>query len=76
MLILDSSAEAPMNRPKCEQKGTVPHPATHVLIFELSSGRVTKFVCEPHSKDASPQPYFVAKLIGYNKREKTNTDDE
>jgi hypothetical protein len=62
-------------RPRCEHKGSLPHPATHVLVWDLSSGRQTKFMCDRHSKDASPQPYFVAELISYNKREKTNTDE-
>jgi hypothetical protein len=53
-------------RPHCEHKGSLPHPATHVLVWDLSSGRVTKFMCERHSKDAGPRPYIVAKLIGVN----------
>jgi hypothetical protein len=57
-----------MERPRCERKGTLPHPATHALTWELLSGRVTKFFCEEHSKDACPQPHYVSKLIGYCQR--------
>ena len=68
--------EQPMKPPRCERKGTVPHAATHVLVWELLSGRVTKFFCDEHSKDASPQPYFVSKLIGYSQQAKAVTEEE
>jgi len=32
---------------------------------------VTKFFCDDHSEDVSPQPYRVSKLIGYFQRKKT-----
>ena len=65
-----------MTRPRCESKGTLPHPATCVLVWELLSGRVTKFFCDDHSEDVSPQPYFVSKLMGYYERAKAATEDE
>jgi hypothetical protein len=68
--------EQPMKPPRCERKGTVPHPATLVLVWELLSGRVTKFFCDEHSKDASPQPYFVSKLVGYIERKKIIPEEE
>ena len=68
--------EQPMKPPRCERKGTVPHPATHVLVWELLSGRVTKFFCDEHSKDASPQPYSIARLEAYIERTKGAFEDE
>jgi hypothetical protein len=65
-----------MEKPRCERKGTLPHPATCVLVWELPSGRIAKFFCDEHSQDASPQPYFVSRLTGYNERAKPATDDE
>jgi hypothetical protein len=54
----------------------VPHPATCVLVWELLSGRVAKFFCDEHSRDASPQPSFVSKLVGYHERAKAATEEE
>ena len=65
-----------MERPRCERKGTLPHPATCVLVWNLLSGRVAKFYCDEHSKDASPQAYFVSKLIGYCQRAKAVTEED
>jgi hypothetical protein len=47
-----------------------------VLVWELLSGRVAKFYCEEHSKDASPQPYHISKLIGYFERAKAVTEED
>jgi hypothetical protein len=58
--------EAEIQRPRCEHKGSVPHPATHVLVWELLSGRHVKFMCEDHYKDIGTQPYWVGKLVGVN----------
>jgi len=68
--------QQPMNPPRCERKGTLPHPATRVLVWELLSGRVAKYFCDEHSRDASPQPYFVSKLVGYHERAKAATEEE
>jgi hypothetical protein len=65
-----------MKPPRCERKGTFPHPATSALTWELQSGRLTKFFCDEHSRDASPQPYFVSKLVGYHERAKSATEEE
>ena len=65
-----------MERPRCERKGTLTHAATHALTWDLLSGRVTKFFCDEHSKDASPQPYYVSELIGYCARAKAATEEE
>ncbi len=65
-----------MKRPRCERKGTLPHPATNVLTWDLLSGRVTKFFCDEHFKDASPQPYFVSKLVSYHERANAATEEE
>lgn len=65
-----------MRRPKCERKGTLPHAATNTLTWDLLSGRVTKFFCDAHSKDASPQPYYVSKLVGYHESAKATTEEE
>jgi hypothetical protein len=50
--------------------------ATCVLVWELLSGRIAKFFCDEHSKDASPQPYFVSKLIGYREQVKSTNEEE
>jgi len=68
--------EAEIQRPRCEHKGSVPHPATCVLVWELLSGRVAMYFCDEHSRDASPQPYFVSKLVGYYERAKAATEEE
>jgi hypothetical protein len=65
-----------MKPPRCERKGTLPYPATSALTWELQSGRLTKFFCDEHSRDASPQPYFVSKLVGYHERAKSATEEE
>ena len=57
---------AEIQRPKCEHKGAMPHAATHVLVWDLPSGRQTKFMCDEHSKDVGSQPHWVSKLIGVN----------
>ena len=54
-----------MKRPRCERKGTLPHPATTALTWDLLSGRVTKFFCDDHSKGVSPEPDHISKLIDY-----------
>jgi hypothetical protein len=68
--------EQSMKPPRCERKGAPPHAATCVLVWELLSGRVAKFYCAEHSKDASPQPYYISNLIGYFKRAKTATEED
>lgn len=65
-----------MKPPRCERKGTVPHAATNTLTWELQSGRVTKFFCDDHSVDVSPQPHYISKLIGYCERAKAATEEE
>ena len=65
-----------MKPPRCERKGTSPHAATCVLVWELLSGRIAKYFYDEHSKDASPQPYRIAKLIGYYERAKAATEEE
>jgi len=65
-----------MKRPRCERKGTLPHPATKTLTWELQSGRVTKFFCDDHSEDVSPQPYYISKLLGYYQRKKTAPEED
>jgi hypothetical protein len=65
-----------MEKPRCERKGSLPHAATCVLVWELLSGRVAKFYCDEHSKDVSPQPYYISKLIGYFERAKAATEED
>jgi hypothetical protein len=55
-----------MERPRCERKGTLPHPATYALTWDLLSGRVTRFFCDEHAQNARPQPDHISKLIGWN----------
>lgn len=53
-------------RPNCYRKGVPQHPATHVLVFPLVSGPITKFSCAEHAKEEywTQLPYYVAKLVG------------
>jgi hypothetical protein len=57
---------AEIQRPRCEHKGSEPHAATHICVWELPSGLKVKFLCEAHYKDIGTQPYWVAKLVGVN----------
>ncbi|HXJ03669.1 MAG TPA: hypothetical protein VNH65_01130 [Candidatus Acidoferrum sp.] len=52
-----------MKLPRCQQKGTLRHDATLVLIWELSSGRMIRYLCDHHAKTAFPQPDHISKLI-------------
>ena len=62
--------EQSMKAPRCEQKGTVPHDATHAVTWDLSAGRQTKYFCEEHAKVASSQPHYTWKFVGYFERNK------
>ena len=68
--------EAEIQRPRCEHKGAVPHPATCVLVWELQAGRIAKFFCDEHSRNASPQPYRLAKLIDHHEHTKAAPEEE
>jgi hypothetical protein len=68
--------QQPMKPPRCERKGTLPHPATCVLVWDLLSGRVSKYFCDEHSRGASPQPYWIAKLIDYHEHTKAAPEEE
>jgi hypothetical protein len=66
-----------MKKPRCEKKGTLPHPATYGFTWDLLSGRVTKFFCDDHSKGVSPEPDHISKLIGYlDERAKVAIEEE
>jgi len=65
-----------MKKPRCEKKGTVPHPAAYGLTWDLLSGRVTKFFCGEHSKDVSRQPDHISELIDYLEEAKAATEEE
>lgn len=65
-----------MKKPRCEKKGTVPHPATYGLTWDLLSGRVTKFFCGDHATTARPQPDQISKLIAYVEEAKAATEEE
>ena len=67
--------EQPMKPPRCERKGTLPHPVTCVLVWDLLSGRVVRYLCDDHALDAHPRPYRLAKLIGYHEQEKTSEEE-
>jgi hypothetical protein len=54
---------AKLTRPNCETKGHEPHKATHAVVYDLSSGRVARFVCEQHL-ERKRRGYYVSKLIG------------
>ena len=68
--------EQPMKPPRCERKGTLPHPATNALTWELQSGRLTKFFCDDHALDAQRRPYRLAKLIEYHEQVKSTKEEE
>jgi hypothetical protein len=51
-------------RPKCERKGTLPHPATIIVAWSLQSGRLWKYSCDEHSQTFGGPNYEVARLEG------------
>ena len=61
-----------MNLPKCERKGTQPHPATMLLVWDLASGRQVRYSCDEHAADrfGSKHTCIVARIVGYNDAEK------
>lgn len=61
-----------MTRPRCERKGTLPHPATCVLVWDLESGRQVRYSCDEHAADrfGSKHTCLVAKIVGYNDAER------
>jgi hypothetical protein len=68
--------QQPMNPPRCERKGTLPYPAFCVLVWDLLSGRVSKYFCDEHSRDARPRLYRLAKLIEYREQVKSTNEEE
>ena len=65
-----------MKAPRCERKGTLPHPASNVLVWDLLSGRYTRCFCDEHAKDARPKPHYIAKLVDYVERAKAFPEEE
>ena len=61
-----------MTIPMCERKGTQPHRATMVLIWDLPSGRQMRYSCDEHAADrfGSKHACIVARIVGYNGAEK------
>jgi hypothetical protein len=57
---------AGIERTRCEHKGSLPHPATRIVVWELASGRQTKFMCEEHYQNIGSQPYWFGTLDGVN----------
>src|SRR5271170_4289086 len=55
---------ADIKRPRCEHKGSLPHTATRIVVWELACGRQTKFMCEEHFKGIGSQPYWFGTLNG------------
>jgi hypothetical protein len=57
-----------MTHPKCERKGTQPHPATMVLVWDLASGRQVRYSCDEHAADrfGSKHGCIVARIVSYN----------
>jgi hypothetical protein len=53
-------------RPNCYRKGMPAHSATHVIVFPLVSGPISKFSCAEHAREEywSQLRYYVAKLVG------------
>jgi hypothetical protein len=64
-----------MKPPSCERKGTLPHPATCVLVWDLLSGRVVRYLCDDHALDARPRPYRLAKMIDTFEQADENTEE-
>lgn len=53
-----------VQRPKCERKGTLPHPATMIVAWSLQSGRLWKFSCDEHVETFGGPSYVAARLEG------------
>lgn len=52
-------------RPRCEHKGSPPHAATHMLGWELDSGRTWKMSCAAHKGMFGGSGYWVSRLNGF-----------
>jgi hypothetical protein len=57
-----------MNRPKCERKGGCSKPATKMLSWGLSAGRLWRLSCDEHAEDrfGSKQGCWVSDLVGWD----------
>lgn len=57
-----------INRPLCERKGGCTKPATTMLSWNLSVGRLWRLSCDEHATDrfGSKQPCWVSELIGWD----------
>src|ERR1700674_4896743 len=53
-----------VQRPKCERKGTLPHPATMIVAWSLQSGRLWKYSCDEHAETFGGPSYVAARLEG------------
>jgi len=53
-----------VQRPKCERKGALPHPATMIVAWELQSGRLWKYSCDEHAETFGGPVYNVSRLVG------------
>jgi hypothetical protein len=61
-------------RPRCEHKGIPPHAATHMLGWELDSGRTWKLSCAAHKGEFGEPPYWVSKLEGLEDGKENQTE--
>jgi hypothetical protein len=51
--------------PRCQYKGTLPHAATHLLVWMLNSGVWTKFSCDEHKHKFGGPGFWITKLEGF-----------
>jgi hypothetical protein len=64
----EKAITAKLKRPVCQRKGTEPHPATHLLVWDAPNGPTVRFSCAEHAQDrfGSVHGCWVAKLEGFN----------
>jgi len=57
---------AKLERPQCEFRGAVPHPASpaYRLVWDLQSGTVAKWSCGCHRFSFGGRPYWVNRCEG------------
>jgi hypothetical protein len=55
-----------MEKPRCQYKGTPPHPATHMLVWFLHSGIQIKWSCAEHRlKFGSHHGHWITEVLGW-----------
>jgi hypothetical protein len=67
-----------MDRPRCQYKGALPHPAkpAYVLIWELPTHTVAKWSCAEHRFKFGGRGHWITKVEGFWEDDAKPADDE